>query len=597
MNNTTIVHKNLTVKILVMMICALSMLDTQLFVYSSLSYSLLSGSVITLLMIATLYKCRCKLDESNNVLSFFITAWIIYIVVYSNIVNSEQYRVWYIVSSLLFALALSMLLRKCYVQWGYIENIVLLLAGLNCVVIGFQFSGVIKSSNPFITITGINANPSSTAIYLIGALVVILNRLIKGNHKVIYISSYLLLTCIIAVLKCRTAYIGFVILNIIYGFYWLRTKTCICTKYNYVGSFILLSIAILMIVGLYNFKKGSSQGRIFIWKNTVDLIREHPTGYGYGMFQKTYNLAQSRYFQYNNGTDEEKEHADFVAMPYNDYLESGIEGGIIGMTFYALFFVLMILYSYKKKDVESFSFFLAFMFMATVNFVYTSVSVWILIMCFCAQLMSHLSNAKSERGKLLQKYSFLTVVFIVLIGILFSYKNMLFVNSQLKLNKIHNLIKDGQSVGDLSLLVLQKNIGTSEAYYNTLGSNYILQGDYNNAVTSILEAQKYSSSPEVFYGLWDVYMRMHQEKKAIECLKIVANMQPVHLLPKLYIMRSYIVMGNKKMGIQYANSIVSTKAKIKNEMASEIYNEAHKYINDNNCGLRDSRKIIIKKNR
>lgn len=595
MNNTTIVHKNFTIKILVMMICALSMLDTRLFVYSSLSYSLLSGSVITLLMIVTLYKCRCKLDESNNVLFFFITAWIIYIVVYSNIMISDQYRAWYIISSLLFALSLSILLRKCYIQWEYIENIVLLLAVLNCVAIGLQFCRVIKSSNPFITITGFNENPSSTAIYFIGAFAVILNRMIKGNHKGIYISLYLLLTFIIVVLKCRTAYIGFVVLNIVYGFYWLRTKICICTKYNYVVALILLSLTILMIVGLYNLKKGSSQGRIFIWKNTVHLIIEHPAGYGYGMFQKKYNLAQSKYFQYNNGTNEEKEHADFIAMPYNDYLESGIEGGIIGMAFYTLFFVLMILFSYKKKDVESFSFFLAFMLMATVNFVYTSVSVWILVMCFCAQLMSHLSNVKLERGMLLQKYKFLAALSIVLIGILFSYKNIQFVNSQLKLNKMQNVIKDGQSVDDLSLLILQKNIGTSEAYYNILGRNYILVGDYNKAIASILEAQKYSSSPEVYYGLWDAYMRIHQEKKAIKYLKIIANMQPVHLLPKLYIMRSYIVIGNKKMAIQYANIIISTKAKIKNEMAAEIYNEAHKYINANNCGLKDSHNIIIKK--
>ena len=61
----------------------------------------------------------------------------------------------------------------------------------------------------------------------------------------------------------------------------------------------------------------------------------------------------------------------------------------------------------------------------------------------------------------------------------------------------------------MDLIDLQDKIGTSEAYYNTLGRNYILIGNYESAKNAFTGAQKYSSSPEVYYGLWDAKMRMH----------------------------------------------------------------------------------------
>jgi len=485
-------------------------------------------------------------------------------------------------------LALSIQLRKGWLRWNFIENIILFLAGLNVIVVGFQMLDVMYSSNPFISITGLNENPSSTAIYLIGALVVVLNRIMVGKRRKINLLLYLLLTFIVIVLKCRTAYIGLVVLNVIYVSCWLILKKRIATKYKYIALLVMLPLLIIIVVVLYNFKQGSSQGRIFIWKTATQLIVEKPMGYGYGMFEKTYNLAQSRYFQSNAGAKAERAHADFVAMPYNDYLEAGIEGGIIGMSFFASFFALMIIVSYKKKNLELFVFFIAIALMGLVNFLYTSVSVWLMVMCFSAYLISQFAITVSDTNKYINRCTLIVPVMIVLIGLCFLYKNFRFVNSQLKLTKIQAVIKNGQYVGDMDLIDLQDKIGTSEAYYNTLGRNYILIGNYESAKNAFTGAQKYSSSPEVYYGLWDAKMRMHETDQAIESLKIIENMQPMHLLPKLYLMRSYSIIGNREAAMQYADRIVSTKAKVESNFADAIYEEANKFINEYNCGLRYS---------
>ena len=88
--------------ILVVLICVLSSLDTTLFVYPSLSYSLLSGCLVLVLSIITFireYKNRSGLDAK---LSMFLIAWITYIIVFAAIRECELYRTIYIINSLIF---------------------------------------------------------------------------------------------------------------------------------------------------------------------------------------------------------------------------------------------------------------------------------------------------------------------------------------------------------------------------------------------------------------------------------------------------------------------------------------------------------------
>lgn len=66
------------------------------------------------------------------------------------------------------------------------------------------------------------------------------------------------------------------------------------------------------------------------------MIAENPfKGYGYGLFERNYNLKQASYFANQTSSNTERRNASFVAMAYNDYLEQTIEGGILGLLFYS----------------------------------------------------------------------------------------------------------------------------------------------------------------------------------------------------------------------------------------------------------------------
>ena len=86
------------------------------------------------------------------------------------------------------------------------------------------------------------------------------------------------------------------------------------------------------------------------------MIFEEPGGYGYGLFDKNYNIAQEEYFSSKtNTTFEERKNARHVITGYNDYIEQSIEGGIAGGLFITAFYALFILTSIRNKDIPALS--------------------------------------------------------------------------------------------------------------------------------------------------------------------------------------------------------------------------------------------------
>ena len=100
-------------------------------------------------------------------------------------------------------------------------------------------------------------------------------------------------------------------------------------------------------------------------------------------------------FSKGNGTDKEINNADFVSMPCNDTLEQGVEGGIAGAFLYLLFYLNIVWWSYRRRDFESFAVVISLMFMSMTNFVYTSVQVWLLLMCYGGKVMAVPDGASS----------------------------------------------------------------------------------------------------------------------------------------------------------------------------------------------------------
>jgi hypothetical protein len=83
-------------------------------------------------------------------------------------------------------------------------------------------------------------------------------------------------------------------------------------------------------------KKGSADGRLFIWKTSCQLIKEKPVfGHGIGKFTAYYMDKQADYFKDNPGSVQSNV-ADDILYPFNEYIKTVVELGIAGLGIMAL---------------------------------------------------------------------------------------------------------------------------------------------------------------------------------------------------------------------------------------------------------------------
>jgi len=119
-------------------------------------------------------------------------------------------------------------------------------------------------------------------------------------------------------------------------------------------STITLAIALLFggLFGVYHFKKGSSDGRLFIWKVTSEMIQENAVvGVGYDRFKAHYMNFQADYFN-RNGETEEALVADNSLYAFNEILQLFAENGFVGF----LLFLISNCIVYNKSKFKEYHF-------------------------------------------------------------------------------------------------------------------------------------------------------------------------------------------------------------------------------------------------
>src|SRR5690606_21679292 len=122
---------------------------------------------------------------------------------------------------------------------------------------------------------------------------------------------------------------------------------------------IIATAFVLVCAGAYSayqYKKDSADGRLLIWKVSIDMIQQKPwTGVGFNLFQAHYAPALANYFHEGKGSDGEKMLAGNVQWAFNEPLHFAIELGIPGAVLYlTLIFVALVMPVQEKWKQEDY---------------------------------------------------------------------------------------------------------------------------------------------------------------------------------------------------------------------------------------------------
>lgn len=202
-----------------------------------------------------------------------------------------------------------------------------------------QVYGFTYSNHSLYALTGSFYNPGPYSGYLAMIFPVCLYEWLKRKDEkktipyYIALAGMLLILCVLPAGMSRSAWIAAAVSSAYVCGMHYRPEIKNYIKHNCkktvgfaVIAFILGGIA---LGGIYQMKKDSADGRLFMWKIAIHAVCERPwTGYGWNSVPAAYGQAQEVYFAAGNYTATEELVAGAPEYVFNEYLQAAIAWGI-----------------------------------------------------------------------------------------------------------------------------------------------------------------------------------------------------------------------------------------------------------------------------
>lgn len=227
------------------------------------------------------------------------------------------------------------------------------LSGLyECVIGLLQLYGLGQSNHAVFKITGTFFNPGPYSIYVATMLAVCLAYCYKryriyslkkslGGKLGVRLAGNLLVLlcaagCVVGLITLpatlsRTAFVALtIVLLVLFG------------RHNPRMLLTVMALTLVLGVVFYFLKKNSADGRLLMWLVSLRAICCHPVfGNGVGGFHKAFSDSQRDYFM----TNPDSPFASVAGTPeyaFNDFLEVGVEQGLVGMLMFSLIIIVSI---------------------------------------------------------------------------------------------------------------------------------------------------------------------------------------------------------------------------------------------------------------
>ena len=480
-----------------------------------------------------------------------------------------------------------------------------LIASVESIYCIAQFFGWVKSQNELFEVTGSCINPNSTAMFLSLTVPVFL-FLFQSKQKKLFLMGFIAVLIALLLLKCRAAFIGLTISIIVfYGlefnfFRWLKNnKNKIAAKALFILS---LLIVIPTSIHLYNSKKASSDGRKFIWKLSTEMVSKKPiTGYGYGYFEKEYNLYQADYIAKGKATLEEQTTAGPTFMAYNEAIQNIVEGGAIGLLLILLFFGSLLFSIRQKRKVNlncinnvnqdeltaknrvfhlGYAGAVGFMTMSMFNFAIQAVSVMTLFIIYSAKICSQIDPilVSPKFSFLYSKWVKLVTKITICISCLYLLFALLHIAQADLLNKKAAILKkEGHLKEALQIMPKIEYWQKEESnYWKNYGNILFLNKEYSKALKCLSTAKTTSSTPDLFLGSGVCYEKLHQYPKAIIQYQQLVLLNPSKFNYRFRLMTAYLKNKDTLNTILTAQGIINLKPKIPSEEVVQYKKTAFK---------------------
>lgn len=474
---------------------------------------------------------------------------------------------------------------------------------------GFKLTGSFFNPGPY---AGFIASvwPIAFGMYLFKEKIVEqIQLLFRDNSKIVsttttYIFEYIPLLGVISILlvipatHSRSAWLAVLFSSLLLTelrYHFIKNILEKTTQLKKIALIILVLLTFFTgLFGIYHFKKGSADGRLFIWKVTTEIIKDFPiTGVGFDRFKAHYMNYQADYFAEHCETTETLV-ADNTYYAFNEWLQFVAENGIIG----CLLLILLLYTLFKIKVVDKNNCLLLITKVTLLGigiFALFSYPMQILpikvVMVVAFALL-----AKFD----LQKYIVFKIDKSTKLYVSWGFRTAIFAISIVGLSKVIGYSQEfdlGFKTWKKALTIYQygdygRAIDKYAKVYPSLRNNGDFLMNYGKALSinkqdekaiQILEqAKKHLNTTIIETALGDAYKGEKQYKEAEIAYTHAANMIPGRFYPLYLLAKLYEVSNEKEKAVAMANNILNKEVKIPSRAIKEIKQEMKNIITISN---------------
>lgn len=445
---------------------------------------------------------------------------------------------------------------------------VILLSLLEAIVVLLQCVGVISVPGNLYLCTGTWMNPNVTAMFLglsLYAFLAVRKTMTRERRRFIAAPVLFIVVLAIILLQCRTAYI--VASLLLLTAFWEPVKYLVKRNLQFNIRGLALSIIAItlcqILFSIFAYKQASTRSRVQIWRHSLQMVAQEPLfGHGFGMFEKEYNLYAA---QQQNTTN------DHVAMPYNDFIELGVEGGLIAVGLWIA--LLLSLWKRFCRLSAQRSLLFSFAVIQLTNFGFQAIPATTLFLCYIALETSSLSadSQSSRRFKPVNRPLYRRFIYGTM-GLAGSIVLLMAVSGLMgAFYKKWLLMKSPPSESSLVRLhALAPQLAAYASFHESYGDLYMSQRQVVRALSHYLKALERTSNPDLLTKSGLCYQVLGRYDSSEYCFTMIQHMQPHRFIPRYSLLKLYEQRKDSARALAKAQEILKMPVKVRSKKVNDI---------------------------
>lgn len=353
-------------------------------------------------------------------------------------------------------------------------------------------------------------------------------------------------------------------------------------KKRVIITLLFVSLILLTVfAGVYFLKKESADGRLLVWKISLQVLNEHPTGVGLGNFSGSYGEKQAKYFTCGKALKREEFIAGSPEYAFNEYLQIAVESGFVTLILFLYIAGYTIFIGIRKRRYAPLGALAALLVFAAISYPFNVLPFDIILVFLIALCTVENKNINRKCTGKRCKLSVFVILLFLLFGGLVIYSRYPMYNAYKKWNEAGVLYKDNYYK---EVVLEYEKIFSHLAHETRFLFEYAQalskSGKFEASNRVLHRALRISCDPMLHCIMGKNHQALRNFEAAEQSFLMAAHVVPNRLYPYYLLGKLYHEMNMPEKTCEMSAYIHSKQAKVHSKAVEEINEEMKRLCND-----------------